>query len=216
MTQAQRLALEKQQVVQRAAYEKQRDALRRAAELKAMLSSLEKVDDEGRRASLLDTLCGQELDDILGLPEHPSPPGKTNGELKVDLLKHQCQALQWCLSKEYPVLPKKEADKPVQFWQYKVSGSKVRATCIFKGLLTRAMQYSHSITIVSYLFLATFDRISILGTVATRTPQAEAPRLGRGGLNADAMGLVLFLPLSPRLATHPNNSQGKTLTMISL
>ncbi len=52
-----------------------------------MLSSLEKVDDEGRRSSLLDTLCSTE--DVLGLPEHPNPPGIASGELRVDLLKHQ-------------------------------------------------------------------------------------------------------------------------------
>lgn len=31
--------------------------LQRAAELKSLLNSLEKVDDEGRRASLLDIVC---------------------------------------------------------------------------------------------------------------------------------------------------------------
>ncbi len=52
-----------------------------------MLSNLEKVDDEGRRSSLLDTLCSTE--DVLDLPEHPSPPGIASGELRVDLLRHQ-------------------------------------------------------------------------------------------------------------------------------
>ncbi len=36
----------------------------------------------------------------------------------------QSQALQWCVEREYPVLPKQESDKPVQFWQYRV-GTKV-------------------------------------------------------------------------------------------
>jgi SWI/SNF-related matrix-associated actin-dependent regulator of chromatin subfamily A3 len=66
---------------------KQQEALQKAAELKQMLSSLEKVDDEGRRASLLDTLCS--VDDILKLPVHPNPPGVATGDLVVDLLKHQ-------------------------------------------------------------------------------------------------------------------------------
>lgn len=66
---------------------KQQDAFRKAQELKQMLNNLEKVDDEGRRASLLDTLCS--VDDVLSLPVHPSPPGIASGELKVDLLKHQ-------------------------------------------------------------------------------------------------------------------------------
>ncbi|EIN11511.1 hypothetical protein PUNSTDRAFT_111629 [Punctularia strigosozonata HHB-11173 SS5] len=163
LTAAQRAALEAQQAARRAAWEQQQEALRKAQELRSMLSSLERVDDEGRRSSLLDTLCGQEVEDVLGLPEHPGPPGKASGQLRVDLLKHQSQALQWCITKEYPTLPKKEADKPVQFWQYK------------KG--TQKPFYFN---------------------LATKTPQVDAPLLGRGGLNADSMGL------------------GKTLTMIAL
>lgn len=69
------------------ALRKQQEAFTRAAELRQMLSNLEKVDDEGRRSSLLDTLCTTE--DVLGLPEHPNPPGIASGELRVDLLKHQ-------------------------------------------------------------------------------------------------------------------------------
>jgi len=59
----------------------------RAAELRQTLANLEKVDDEGRRSSLLDSLCLTE--DVLNLPEHPSPPGIASGELRVDLLRHQ-------------------------------------------------------------------------------------------------------------------------------
>ena len=77
----------KQSAAQQEAIRKQQDNLRKAAELKQMLSNLEKVDDEGRRSSLLDTLCLNE--DILNLPLHPNPPGLKNGNLQVDLLKHQ-------------------------------------------------------------------------------------------------------------------------------
>ncbi|KDQ57760.1 hypothetical protein JAAARDRAFT_35442 [Jaapia argillacea MUCL 33604] len=108
---------------QQEAYQKQQEALRKAAELQQMLTTLEKVDDESRRNSLLDTLCA--VDDILNLPLHPSPPGIDSGHLTVNLLKHQSQALQWCIEREYPVLPKKESDKPVQFWQVRKVGSKV-------------------------------------------------------------------------------------------
>jgi SWI/SNF-related matrix-associated actin-dependent regulator of chromatin subfamily A3 len=66
---------------------KQLEALQKAAELRQMLNNLEKVDDEGRRSSMLDTLCS--VDDVLNLPLHPSPPGILSGELTVDLLKHQ-------------------------------------------------------------------------------------------------------------------------------
>jgi SWI/SNF-related matrix-associated actin-dependent regulator of chromatin subfamily A3 len=69
------------------ALRKQQETFARAAELRQTLSNLEKVDDEGRRSSLLDTLCSTE--DVLGLPEHPNPPGIASGELRVDLLKHQ-------------------------------------------------------------------------------------------------------------------------------
>ena len=69
------------------AVRKQLEALQKAAELRQMLNNLEKVDDEGRRSSMLDTLCS--VDDVLNLPLHPSPPGILSGELTVDLLKHQ-------------------------------------------------------------------------------------------------------------------------------
>jgi SWI/SNF-related matrix-associated actin-dependent regulator of chromatin subfamily A3 len=69
------------------AIRKQLEASQKATELRQMLSNLEKVDDEGRRSSMLDTLCS--VEDILNLPLHPSPPGILSGELTVDLLKHQ-------------------------------------------------------------------------------------------------------------------------------
>ena len=69
------------------ALRRQQEEFARAAELRQTLANLEKVDDEGRRSSLLDTLCSTE--DVLGLPEHPNPPGIASGELRVDLLKHQ-------------------------------------------------------------------------------------------------------------------------------
>lgn len=63
------------------------EAMQKAAELRSILSNLEKVDDESRRNSVLDTLCSAE--DVINLPEHPNPPGLTTGDLKVNLLKHQ-------------------------------------------------------------------------------------------------------------------------------
>ncbi|KAF8556100.1 hypothetical protein OG21DRAFT_1506885 [Imleria badia] len=111
-----------QSEAQQEAIRKQHEALVRAAELKQMLSGLESVDDQDRRASLLDTLCATV--DILNLPVHANPPGIASGELMVDLLKHQNQALQWCIGHEYPKLPTKESDGPVQFWQYRKAGNK--------------------------------------------------------------------------------------------
>lgn len=146
MTQTPSISVGQQEAmrVQQEAILKQQEALRKAAELKQMIDGLEKVNDEGRRSSLLDNLCSTE--DILSLPLHPDPPGIKKGNLKVDLLKHQVrgaslkllrylrsrqsQALQWCIEREHPVLPSKESDKPVQFWQCRTMNGKV---CIPAG-----------------------------------------------------------------------------------
>ncbi|KAJ6587041.1 SNF2 family N-terminal domain-containing protein [Mycena vulgaris] len=110
-----------QTAAQLEAARKQQEALQKAADLKKMLNSLEQVDDEARRSSLLDQLLT--TDDILNLPVHPNPPGIGN-DLAVDLLKHQSQALQWAVERENPTLPKTESDKPVQFWQLRKNGTK--------------------------------------------------------------------------------------------
>ncbi|KIY50140.1 hypothetical protein FISHEDRAFT_71758 [Fistulina hepatica ATCC 64428] len=97
------------------------EAMRNAAELREMINGLEKVDDETRRSSLLDKLCANE--DVLTLPEYPNPPGIANGGLRVNLMKHQGQCLQWAIEKENPKLPTKINDKPVQFWQVRKAGN---------------------------------------------------------------------------------------------
>ena len=63
-----------------------------AVELRQIIDNLEKVDDDGRRSSLLDSLCSNE--DILNLPLHPSPPSIESGELLTNLLKHQVRLVQ--------------------------------------------------------------------------------------------------------------------------
>ncbi|KAJ7901958.1 SNF2 family N-terminal domain-containing protein [Mycena olivaceomarginata] len=100
---------------------KQQEALQKAADLKKMLGSLEHVDDEERRSSLLDQLLS--TDDILNLPVHPNPPGKGNG-LVVDLLKHQVCSNFFDLDTQSDCYRKARNDKPVQFWQFKKNGSK--------------------------------------------------------------------------------------------
>ena len=47
----------------------------------------------------------------------------------------QKQALQWAIEHENPKLPTKEEDKPVQFWQYRRTASKVCAVPESYGLL---------------------------------------------------------------------------------
>lgn len=82
------------------AMRKQQEAFAKARELQQILNNLEKVDDEGRRTSLLDTLCSTE--DVLALPVHKNPPGIQSGDLKVNLLKHQvgvmCSGGTWSVS----------------------------------------------------------------------------------------------------------------------
>jgi SWI/SNF-related matrix-associated actin-dependent regulator of chromatin subfamily A3 len=72
---------------QEATQKKLAEDTRKAAELRQILDNLEKVNDEGRRANLLDQLLSTE--DVLTLPEHPNPPGIDAGNLTVNLLKHQ-------------------------------------------------------------------------------------------------------------------------------
>ena len=84
---SQRQAISSQSLAQQEAIRKQQESLRKAAELKQMLSNLEKVDDEGRRNSLLDTLCS--TDDVMNMPLYENPPGISTGEMTVNLMKHQ-------------------------------------------------------------------------------------------------------------------------------
>ncbi|KAI6026131.1 SNF2 family N-terminal domain-containing protein [Pisolithus microcarpus] len=177
-----------QSQVQDEVTKKQQEALHKAKELAQILGTLEKVDDDSRRTSLLDTLCA--ADDILNLPAHPNPPGVASGDLVVDLLKHQSQALQWCIEHEYPTLPTAESDRPVQFWQYRKAGN--------KGFYT--------------LFL--------LVATKTPQEVTTPPILGRGALVADSMGLGKTLTmLSLILATKkdvPSNYSQATLIVVPL
>jgi SWI/SNF-related matrix-associated actin-dependent regulator of chromatin subfamily A3 len=85
-----------QTAAQQEANRKLQESMEKAAELKQILNNLEKVDDEGRRDSLLDQLLSTE--DVLTLPLHPNPPGIESGELTVNLLKHQASPMQSLLS----------------------------------------------------------------------------------------------------------------------
>ena len=84
---------------QEAAQKKLAEDMRKATELRQILNTLEKVNDEGRRANLLDQLLS--TDDVLTLPEHPNPPGIDAGNLTVNLLKHQACILFLCEDSPY-------------------------------------------------------------------------------------------------------------------
>ncbi|KAJ7217931.1 SNF2 family N-terminal domain-containing protein [Mycena pura] len=122
---------------QQEAVRKRQEEFQKAADLKKMLASLDStsVDAEKRRNSLLDRLLSG--DDILKLPVCANAPGIGNG-LTVELMKHQSQALQWAMEREYPKLPEKVDDKPVQFWQLRKDNSKT----YYYNLVTKTPQQS--------------------------------------------------------------------------
>ncbi|KAG8837816.1 hypothetical protein FRC18_007854 [Serendipita sp. 400] len=93
----------------------------KAAQLRGIVENMTKLDDGNRRETMLNTLC---CDDVLDLEVYSSSPSRASGALKVDLLKHQKQALLWCINTENPKLPTKPSDKPVQFWQFNTNGNK--------------------------------------------------------------------------------------------
>ncbi|KZV95946.1 hypothetical protein EXIGLDRAFT_747903 [Exidia glandulosa HHB12029] len=103
-----------------AAAAKRLEEYQKAQELRSILETLGKVDDEGRRGGLMDKIMDE--GDVLKLPELEDERKPTG--LRVELMKHQSQALRWCLEKENPVLPTKESDRAVQFWQFKKEGNK--------------------------------------------------------------------------------------------
>ncbi|CAD6586976.1 MAG: hypothetical protein TREMPRED_004617 [Tremellales sp. Tagirdzhanova-0007] len=87
----------------------------RAEEMRNLLEGLRKIgEDEKHAEDVMDTLTADI--DVAKLPTHAAPPCVANGQLHVDLLPHQSQALQWMLSKEHPKLPSGVLDAPVQFW----------------------------------------------------------------------------------------------------
>ena len=98
------------------------------------------------------------------------------------------------------MLPQKETDKPVQFWQLR-KGNKVR------WIWSRSKSDADEVAMSRFTTTTVSRDQSIFGnvagptsctSVATKTPQEAAPVLGRGALCADSMGL------------------GKTLTMLAL
>ncbi|KAJ8462146.1 hypothetical protein ONZ45_g18041 [Pleurotus djamor] len=168
------------------AVRRQQEALQKAAELKQMLQSLEKVDDEGRRASLLDSLCS--VEDILELPLHPSPPGIEAGNLTVNLLRHQAYSGVFNASTPF-------YRRQILILQFNSGNfvSKLMARCVM-------MRLFGSIALIS-------QPKGYYYNLATKSPQPlnSPPVLGRGGLCADSMGLGKTLTMLALIVATQND-----------
>ncbi|WVF71338.1 hypothetical protein IAT40_006141 [Kwoniella sp. CBS 6097] len=107
--------------------------------IKKLLEGLTKVGTDQQNAdSVMDSLTGNM--DVSKLPLHPSPPGLANGQLLVDIMPHQSQALQWMIERENPVLPKKPSDPQVQFWTRQSGQNKTPD--YYLNVATRTPQYN--------------------------------------------------------------------------
>lgn len=181
------------------AIRKQQEATQKAAELKQMLSTLEKVDDDGRRGSLLDSLCSK--DDILSLPVHEDPPSIASGDLKVNLLRHQVCCSVFGLSPFNFRLHLATSFKMVhRSREPKTSAKRNRRTSAVLAI-AQARQSGQVLwkllNCIANIFPVLLLQQFVLWTiglsltksflVATKTPQEAPPTLGRGALCADAM-----------------------------
>lgn len=113
--------------------------------------------------------------DVGKLPLHPDPPGIASGHLVVDLLPHQSQALQASL----PPLPFPLAHRLIFQWMIGQENPKLPATPEDSAVQFWAKQKGDPKAGGGEYWL----------NVATRTPQKDTPKLGRGGILADGMGL---------------------------
>ncbi|CAK9786233.1 unnamed protein product [Cutaneotrichosporon oleaginosum] len=83
--------------------------------MQRILDGLVKVNEDEKAADSVMAALTAGMD-VTKLPLHPSPPSRLSGELLVDLLPHQSQALKWMIDHEDPKLPKTPEDTAVQFW----------------------------------------------------------------------------------------------------
>ncbi|KAI9639359.1 uncharacterized protein MKK02DRAFT_39660 [Dioszegia hungarica] len=98
-----------------------RAELEKAQELKRLMDGLSKVKNDDQSHGIMDALVKDM--DVMGLPLHPDPPGLAKGNLHVNLLPHQSQALQWMIERENPKLPA-VGEPPVQFWSRRAQGGR--------------------------------------------------------------------------------------------
>ncbi|WRT66541.1 uncharacterized protein IL334_003500 [Kwoniella shivajii] len=108
--------------------------------MKKLLEGLKQVGDDQKQAdNVMDTLTSEI--DVSKLPLHPSPPGILNGQLVVDILPHQSQALKWMIDRENPTLPASPSDKQVQFWVKQKGDHKD----YFLNIATKTPQYDEPV-----------------------------------------------------------------------
>lgn len=84
----------------------------------------------------------------------------------------------------------------MQFWQFKKIGNKVNRFLSFLRGLPHHINYRVTTLIVREIIRVLHATFLDGPTVATKTPQQEAPVLGRGALCADSMGLVSLVNFS--------------------
>ncbi|WVR06882.1 hypothetical protein IAU60_003918 [Kwoniella sp. DSM 27419] len=106
--------------------------------IRKLLDGLTRVGADQQQAdSVMDSLTSTQ--DVTKLPLHPSPPGLAKGDMMVDLMPHQSQALQWMITREKPALPKNPKDPQVQFWTRQSGAGK--GPDYYLNVATRTPQY---------------------------------------------------------------------------
>ncbi|EIW70483.1 hypothetical protein TREMEDRAFT_60987 [Tremella mesenterica DSM 1558] len=111
-------------------------------EMQRLLEGLKRVSEDEKQADSVMVGFKDNLTaniDVTKLPLHPNPPGLANGQLLVDILPHQSQALNWMISRENPTLPTSPQDPPVQFW-VRQKGTKAGEREYWLNVATRTPQ----------------------------------------------------------------------------
>ena len=119
----------------------------------------------------------------------------------------QKQALLWCIERENPVPPTSEADHPVQFWQLKKADGKVSDMLFFFSLASVHTLFTDILLQSCVITFFSFPQLLTLFLVATKTPQETPPKLGRGALCADSMGLYVSGFSTPAYAKRPEGGK---------
>jgi len=94
----------------------------------------------------------------------------------------------------------------VQFWQLKKADGKVSDMPFFQPCICSYTFHRHSTSIVRHNLLLVSPAPHFI-LVATKTPQETPPKLGRGALCADSMGLYVSSFSTPAYAKRPEGGK---------